>query len=230
LLIKTDWKEKTMIFKRILKPKFLLNVFFLLFGLLWGVYLIFSYFGIKTNFILLLLPLTLIIIILKDLLETHLIIVSVLLSIIRIIFDPSIFTLTFFLIFVFRYMIFIFLFGFLFNLSFFMFVFPVKIEKLKKGMLPIEAIIQKGKKCGKVIFELTPKMLKYKFLIKPKPKGLSEEDIRIIKKLYKEKKLDFDTLLVQQTLPFAPFIFIGLLITIFCHGSCIDFIKLFIFI
>jgi prepilin signal peptidase PulO-like enzyme (type II secretory pathway) len=72
-------------------------------------------------------------------------------------------------------------------------------------------------------------MLKYNFLIKPKSKGLNRKDLKIIKKLYREKKIDFDNLLIQQTLPFAPFIFIGLLLTILFQGNCLIFIKTLIY-
>jgi len=43
--------------------------------------------------------------------------------------------------------------------------------------------------------------------------GFTEEDIKKIQKL--EKKFDFHSLQIQQTIPFAPFLFAGAVITYF---------------
>ena len=57
--------------------------------------------------------------------------------------------------------------------------------------------------------------------------GLTKNEVRKIKGLQNKGKLAFSTIRVHQTLPFAPFMFIGALLTLLAKGS---FLLLFRFL
>lgn len=83
----------------------------------------------------------------------------------------------------------------------------IKIKDLKKRMLIAESIYEKNQKYEK------GEPGKEKILIKS-GEILSDHYINTIKNLYNTKKLNFSTIKIHQTLPFAPFMFSGVLITI----------------
>jgi Flp pilus assembly protein protease CpaA len=51
------------------------------------------------------------------------------------------------------------------------------------------------------------------------PNELSNEDVKRIIKLYKQNKLNFNKLNIHKTMPFAPLMFIGALLTIIAKGA-----------
>jgi len=91
------------------------------------------------------------------------------------------------------------------------FTIPVKIADLKKGMIPADLIINargyrkiqanayKGEK--NILYNITPE-------------GLSEEEIKKLKALFAKGKFNFNALNIHQTAPFAPYLFLGVLITL----------------
>jgi len=56
--------------------------------------------------------------------------------------------------------------------------------------------------------------------------GLTQKNIKELKQLYKEKKIKFNTIRVFKTIPFAPFVFLGVFITLICQGDMIIYLKL----
>ncbi|MCD6215911.1 MAG: hypothetical protein J7J92_02445 [Candidatus Aenigmarchaeota archaeon] len=127
---------------------------------------------------------------------------------------------------------------FVFNMGMLKFNISVNLKDLKPGMLLSEVIVKKDGKYSKspVIFMPTRfamlrgliERVKESPVIKYRSSGITEKDIKKIQQLKKEGKLDFEHLLVQQTVSFAPFLFLGVLLTIILKGSIISYAKIFI--
>lgn len=97
----------------------------------------------------------------------------------------------------------------------------IKISELKEGMILAETIYRGGDKyiLGK---DSKVKMTidKTKILeIDKIGEGLKSNEIALIKRLAKNKKLLFKEIRVHQTFPFAPFMFFGVIITVLIKGS-----------
>jgi len=159
----------------------------------------------------------------QQLFKKKIILVSLFLCILRIMFDKTInlASLEQFLI----YFLLITVIFFVFKFSSAMFTKSVKISELKPGIILLGEIYKKGKKY--IILESRELMLGKKkdlFSINSEAEGLTEQDINRIKKLQKQGKLSFSSLKVHQTLPFAPFIFLGVLLTLIAKGNFILFL------
>lgn len=113
-----------------------------------------------------------------------------------------------------------------------------KIDELKVGMIPAHNLYQKD---GEVYFDDKGTLHKYREALKtgdisrisaPKGKllvsilaaGLKDEDIKLLKNLYLEGKIP-ETFRVKKGVPFAPSIFIGLLISLFIGDLAIIFLN-----
>ena len=99
----------------------------------------------------------------------------------------------------------------------------VKIGELREGMALLEIpVLRKGKveKKNPVLpsFVNIFSEIKEKPFIEARPKGLEKKDIAKLKKATCEGKLSFKSILVQETLPFAPLIFIGTILSFFTTG------------
>lgn len=97
---------------------------------------------------------------------------------------------------------------------------PVKIHKLKPGMVLLETVVErKGtlekKKSFLPSFVNILSEAKEKSPVETGPKGLSIEDVNLLKRAKANTKARFETLLVQETLPFAPIIFAGTILSFF---------------
>lgn len=96
----------------------------------------------------------------------------------------------------------------------------IKITELRPGMRLADKIIQRGD-----IFEKEPKDFEIfsrsrdEGQLYPESGDLSIENIKKIKGLHKDGKLCFDEISVHRTIPFAPLIFIGVLLTIILSGN-----------
>jgi len=55
---------------------------------------------------------------------------------------------------------------------------------------------------------------------------LAEADIKKLNTLCKKNKLKFSNISVKQTMPFAPFLFVGVLLTFLIRGDVITYLKL----
>ncbi|MFH0832595.1 MAG: A24 family peptidase C-terminal domain-containing protein [Candidatus Aenigmatarchaeota archaeon] len=143
-------------------------------------------------------------------------------------FNSYIFTLDFIFNFI-RWFLMLLGIFFLINLSRFSFTSSVKITELKEGMIPAEIIVKSSEKyVTRPMAFITPfSMLRQRkeSIFGYNPDGLVGKDIKNIQSLYREKKLGFDEIRVSNTMPFAPILFIGALITYFSSGI---FLNLFI--
>ena len=97
----------------------------------------------------------------------------------------------------------------------------VGIASLKPGMLLADVIYKDGKTYKTDSGKVSRNILK----LESTGDGLTEDDVKTLKRLHKEKRLGFSKVNVKQTVPFAPFIFLGVLLTIISSGV---FLNLFI--
>jgi prepilin signal peptidase PulO-like enzyme (type II secretory pathway) len=135
---------------------------------------------------------------------------------IRFIFDDSLYTIEFWKEFLY---IFIFLMTFrtITNIGAESFHKEVSIKNLKPGMLLAEKIIKKGKKYEKEknqgLFNLK------KGFIEEQAEGITAEDIKKINKTGIKK------IKIKQTIPFAPFMFLGVLLTLIVKGNILILVN-----
>lgn len=95
----------------------------------------------------------------------------------------------------------------------------VHISKLAPGMFLIQGIKKDGnKRYAKPQFFLKEKYQR-DYLYYPRTRGLTQEEIASIQKLYRAGKLQCNHLRARQTIPFAPFLFLGALVTLLSQGS-----------
>ena len=165
---------------------------------------------------------------LQKLFKKKIILISLFLCILRILFDSTIFTLAFleqFLI----YSLLVIVIFFVFKFSSAMFIKNVPLAQLKPGMILIGKICRKGKKYI-IIEQEEEKLNQFKkqdlLSVNLEAEGLTIQDINRIKKLQKQGKLGFSGVRVHQTLPFAPFLFFGVLLTLIAKGNFFLFLKL----
>mgnify|MGYP001573972824 CR=1 FL=1 len=153
----------------------------------------------------------------ERILKIKVIYISLLLSLIRPFVDNSIYSLKFAWSFSLLVMFFLAIKIFLFTLGSDYFAKELKFNQLKEGMVPAEIIFKfKGKYHKKPITFSIAQLARKRTIGTPlfenSTKGLSKKEIRTLQSLY--KKLPFKTLRIQSTIPFAPFLFLGALLTI----------------
>jgi len=91
----------------------------------------------------------------------------------------------------------------------------IRIKNLNQGMVLAESIQKKGSKYIK-----KPKqILKLDNFIDMESEGLTFQQLK------KVKKTDIKTIKVSKTIPFAPFIFLGVILTLLFKGNILIFIK-----
>ena len=105
----------------------------------------------------------------------------------------------------------------------------VEIKDLKTGTVLYDYIYyEKGKYKRMEEQEVTgSKIIKKESLLKmgDRAEGLTDEEVKKIKDLRKRGKLDFSSITVLQTLPFSPFLFLGVILTIIAGGNFLLLIK-----
>lgn len=94
------------------------------------------------------------------------------------------------------------------------FVKPVHVLNIQEGMHLADTIVQKGEKYA----------LAKEFSIKDQihsafPSELDNDSVKKIIKLFKSNKLTFQKISIHKTIPFAPLIFIGVILTIIAGGA-----------
>ncbi|MCD6215489.1 MAG: hypothetical protein J7J92_00230 [Candidatus Aenigmarchaeota archaeon] len=229
LLLRTSWKEKMHVLKGIFRPKFLFLLFLILFSFQWLFPLVFKILHIPADFSILMIFMVFATIGIMFYIRKYLFHFAISFALIRVIFDfQSILHISFWLAFLKVFIFALFLIQFLFTLAQLKFSIHTDIEKLKPGDKSAQMIIKKGK--DYVAETLPPFFARFSegkkdILIKSSVR-LTKEDIEKLKALKKEGRLKFKHLLVEETIPFAPFLFLGVLLTYFVRGSIVIYLKL----
>ncbi|MCD6247018.1 MAG: prepilin peptidase [Candidatus Diapherotrites archaeon] len=116
---------------------------------------------------------------------------------------------------------------FILYLAFKLYTYKVPIRKLKPGMSLAEVVIQRGDHFEKKSFlnaSLIGFMTQRRENIIHSLDFLTKEDVDRIKKLRRENKIPFASILVNKVQPFAIFILLGYILTVFCQGSFMSFL------
>ncbi len=147
------------------------------------------------------------------------------LSLLAVILDFNMFDLKFFLKMLKTIFFYIMLRFFIVSLGFKFFTKRVRVADLEPGMVLADKIIEsEGKyrvqeRIQISISQAVLEKVKADDVIKPNPEGLSKEEIEKIKNLRKSKKLDIYSVNIAKIYPFAPFLFLGVILTLICKGS-----------
>lgn len=136
----------------------------------------------------------------------------------RVVFDSSIFSFAFIWKFILLFAL-INALQLIYSAGFYSFTKEVKIGKLKPGMVAAEnVIVTKGKYAKEDMPVLSMPMItpfdvagKKIFLFENQTVGLTNQEIEKLKMLFKQKKLSFSSLRINETVPFAPFMSAGAL-------------------
>ena len=226
ILLKTSWKLKKEIFVETLHPKRLLSLISTLFVLGWIMQKASFLIGVS-SWVLTIFVMFVFFGLLEKLFSTKRIYLIYTLATFIILFDKQSLSSYFLKGLSLVVLLLLFLRFFILQLGFQTFTKEIKTKDLKPGMVPAEVIEQKKttKKRAIQYFNIIQyiKDTRNKFF-DIKSEGFIKEDIKKIKQLAK-KHPDFKTFRVQQTLPFAPFMFLGVLLTVLCYGNVFLFLN-----
>lgn len=232
-LIQTNRKEKLRALKFTINPYNIIQTSIALFGFVWLISIPLTLLDMPPNYFINIILLFIALDFLKKISENYFKMrlnhLFFLLALFRFFLEYNIVTTfeyaTHFFSIVFSYLI---LRHFILRLGFYGNSKRIKIKDLIKGYVPMERLVLKTKsgqkkKYGKekIFFsDLIGMFNKEKSIVFDRAaKGLSYEQIKEIQKLHAAGELDFDTLCVHKTVPFAPFMFIGVLLTLLAHGN-----------
>jgi Flp pilus assembly protein protease CpaA len=231
LPIKTNKGEVKKAFKRAFSGYEIFLISTIFFGLVWIIVQFFSFLGLPTNFFVYLFVIFLIIEVVNKISPFNLEFFYVLCAIIRVFLDyRTIYTTTFWLDFLKMIVVYQFFVSFILKLSLNVNIRKVKIEELEPGMVLSEGIV-KLKDKNKVTYEkreigfLSLLLPKKNFIHNTTDDGLTLDDVKNIKNIKKEGKISFDELTVHKPIPFAVFILIGFVLTLFLKQNIVYFFK-----
>lgn len=232
ILLKTTLKQKIIFMKKAFDIRYILSVIVSVIAFSWVIEWVFKFLKLPVPPLAMVYAMFLAVILLESIkfFKTAYILAAV--SIARIILDPRVYSLPFLIQLAWISFLFIFLRFFMIRLSFSLFTKEVNINSLQEGMVPAEVIyFESGtyKKERFMFFGWFQHLqwgMKRKYLLNPS-EPLDDENITKLKEL--SNKFGFKNLRVQQTLPFAPFMFFGVLITILAQGSAFVAVKKLLF-
>lgn len=240
IFIKPKKEELLKAFKFMTNPYTVVQITFILFGFVWLLSFPLSLLNIQSNYFVNILLLFFTMHVIAKVSEkyfhmriTH---VSLLLAVVRMFFEFStVVTISFAKQFVSILISYLFLRHFILRLGFYENSKSVRIEDLREGDIPMEKLVAQAKNGKKQKYgknEMFFSSILGMFNKEKSPvfgreaKGMTPEEVSALKKMHKSGKLDFDELLIHKTLPFAPFMFFGVLLTLFAHGSIFVYIGL----
>ena len=226
LMFKTSLEQKKEALKPLVEPKQLINSFFSLFALFWLIELLFPLVGIVPNYFFKMIGSIIVFSILQTTLKKNMLGAAIVISSIRLIVDKSVYNLLF-IEKIFGLFLFWFIFkGVITNLGQKTFSKKIEIKELKAGMLPAETVYEDNKRYFKEGQEHQMISTEKKSFLELSAGGLTKENIEKLKQLRKEKRLKFNSLKIKQTLPFAPFMLLGVLVTLISEGNFLVIVNI----
>ncbi|MBI2558989.1 hypothetical protein HYW20_06730 [Candidatus Woesearchaeota archaeon] len=224
ILFKAGKKKKLFYLKKTFSIKIIFRLIPFIFGFSWIIGLLLGIAGLGSNLVLSFAGIFLLYYIFDAVLKIKILYIGLLLSLARLIFDKSIYSPQFVSQFLLLTFLFMLVRVFLFSVGSGYLSKEIKLNDLEKGMIPAEIIIKINGKYAKRMksFSLIGSIWHNKIgkpLFRNLARGLSNKDILKLKSL--QKKLPFKTLRIQTTMPFAPFLSLGALLTIISQGNFI---------
>lgn len=229
LLLRTSFRKKADILKKSFNPNLFLRAVFSLFGLSWLIRMLFLFMGIQYDMFSFLILIPIVYILIGSLARKRMNWFFIILVVLRFAFDYNyILSLSFVYRFVYIIVFYVFIRYFIFGLSSEFFSKSVNVQKIRKGMILADTIYKDGEKYVKQPQGFLEFSMKQKNTGKPvfNRRNLAKEDVEKLKKLHKEGKIDSE-LRIQTTMPFAIFMFLGVLLTIAFQGNIIIAAKSF---
>lgn len=110
--------------------------------------------------------------------------------------------------------------NFITNLGSFRFNERAKISNLKRGACCVDRILKKGK-----FYDASSTSQEGVELLDLNYEDLTTADIKKLNSLYKEGRLKCEELKIRQTIPFAPLLFLGVLLTLLIRGDAITYLR-----
>ena len=224
VLFRTSIRQKLYYLKKTFMLRNLASLFVFLFAFIWIMNLGFGLVGIYPDYFMSILFLFILVILIEKVLPFKLFTVVVIMAVLRLLFDHSVYTLDSWKFLLWVFVMFLFLRYFILYLGFSLLTKDVDIKLLKPGMVPAEKVYLEGgsyKKESILYFSLFSylyeKAQKKEYLIEADAEGLTAEDVDKLQKM--ESKLGFEHLRIHQTFSFAPFMFFGVLLTLFFEGN-----------
>ncbi len=229
-LLKTTREQKLVSFRNTFQPKAVAALAIVLFAFYWLLSLFFSLLQMPLDFFLIVLLLFFFVAALESIFPKKFVLVCGVISIeflfmqFNAVAQPG-FLSNFFLIIA----IMLFLRFFVLQLGFFSFGKRKEIADLKPGMALLEGVFEQNDflEKKKLFFPSLINVLqdiKTNYVLDISVKGISKEDIALLRKAEANGKVRFHSLLVQETMPFAPILFIGVLLSLLCSNAILCFL------
>lgn len=220
-LFRTTAKQKIASLKVALKPGNVLIVSLFILGFSPLITLIFDILKIKFNYFFMVLILFLILFLAEKVMRASLISISIALIILSAAFDPSAFFSKGHLLNMAGLIALFILFRYYFlTLAYNMYSHEIYIEDLKEGMIPAENIRGIGKDYKKeslLSFSIVESLIKNTstdMLFGLVSEGLTKKQVKKVQDLHNEGIIKAHTIRIHQTVPFAPFMFAGVILTL----------------
>jgi len=218
--VATSTDEKLEILKKSADPKQLFYILLSLISVQWVSSALFAYLLPTTDVITTTVFSILLLFVLMNQFRELLYEASIPITILRIVLDYRTVTSYGFLAqFLPAFILFAVAFNFITELGIFRFTERIRINDLKAGMCCVEKVTRKAGLYGKTS-EGGKLMLDLSY------ESLTDGDIKKLRKLNDTGKLKFEELTIWQTIPFAPILFLGALLTLIIHGDIVALLKL----
>ena len=236
LLLRSKRSEITDSLKSALEPYRMFMACVVIIGFLWVFMGIFGLMGIPYNYFIIVVVLFVVMEIFERIGTFSLELTFIVTAVIRLLVDyRNVFTFGFLYYLVTVLLAFVIFRYFVVELGFKGYTYSKKISELKPGDCLAEVIVEK-KRGGKIEYgkggikqfsipQILKERISKKYIHNISFEGLSKRDVEKIKRLRKEGKIKFDEILVHTSMPFAFFLFLGVLMTIFFNGSFVAFLK-----
>ncbi|MBS3132273.1 hypothetical protein J4212_07625 [Candidatus Woesearchaeota archaeon] len=223
LIFRTSLKEKIEYGKQALEFNRIMQLLLYLFALIWPIRLLFAFIRLQLNYFLMIFLLFVLMTQAEKTLKLDIRYILGGIAVLRMIFDPSVFTeMAWTELFTFS-VLFIVLRFFILPIGFNYFTENVPIKDLKEGMMPAEAILRKKGgyiKIPLVQFSMLSSLRQTSMkntVLEQTAEGLTRDGIGRMQKM----RLPFSSIRVKHTTSFAPFLFAGAFLTIAVQGNFI---------
>lgn len=225
-VIRVPIKESFLAVKKTLQPKLLLNLLLVVFSISWVVSVIIRKIGVVDfkYFLIILLTLASLGMMKRFPASTFYAFSSI--AFLRLVFDKDILSYAFWKEIVFLSLALVLIRVILLVFSKKAFTKNVSFHDLKEGMMPAETIGKKKGKYFKYSLDFSSgsrEGSKSNQFFSHKPEGILKEEITAIRK--ESKEMPFSEMRVYETFHFAPFLFLGALLTLIMTGNIIVIVK-----
>lgn len=223
-LVKTSWKQKLKYMKQSLNPRQVWSMAIFIFAFLWPLDMFYKFTSLPSNFFMSIAILFVMMTVVEKTLGSRAYIFTYSLSVLRLFLDKNLLTLNSWLLFFDILIGFIILRYFILYMGYDFMTKWVDIKLFRKGMVPAEMVFKEEGEYKKqpilhfsLLSYLQEKTRKREHLFELTAEGLTEKEAKKIRSL--EEKLDFEHLRVYKTMPFAPYLFLGVILTILFRGN-----------